>query len=197
MSPKSLEQDTETKPKPKLEKYFEKLEKSISNASFFNFLYPINNNFSGTNEIIKQVQAQLAPTNFDNFVKQNIMDILTPTLIGKDKMNKYSINSKDSKAKSESISENQLRFFKQISSQIIRLGRLLSIDNPFLLDNYSLDYNLSSDNAEPSISIDIKDQENGRDKRRLQDMAKGDKVRRSLARISKSIRKFPGNKYSS
>ena len=197
MSPKSLEQDTETKPKPKLEKYFEKLEKSISNASFFNFLYPINNNFSGTNEIIKQVQAQLAPTNFDNFVKQNIMDILTPTLIGKDKMNKYSKNSKDSKAKSESISENQLRFFKQISSQIIRLGRLLSIDNPFLLDNYSLDYNLSSDNAEPSISIDIKDQENGRDKRRLQDMAKGDKGRRSLARISKSIRKFPGNKYSS
>ena len=73
------------------------------------------------------------------------MDILTPTLIGKDKMNKYSKNSKDSKAKSESISENQLRFFKQISSQIIRLGRLLSIDNPFLLDNYSLDYNLSSD----------------------------------------------------
>lgn len=165
MSPKSLEQDTETKPKPKLEKYFEKLEKSISNASFFNFLYPINNNFSGTNEIIKQVQAQLAPTNFDNFVKQNIMDILTPTLIGKDKMNKYSKNSKDSKAKSESISENQLRFFKQISSQIIRLGRLLSIDNPFLLDNYSLDYNLSSDNAEPSISIDIKDQENGRDRK--------------------------------
>ena len=100
------------------------------------------------------------------------MDILTPTLIGKDKMNKYSKNSKDSKAKSESISENQLRFFKQISSQIIRLGRLLSIDNPFLLDNYSLDYNLSSDNAEPSISIDIKDQENGRDKRRLQEIGR-------------------------
>lgn len=131
-------------------------QKTIKSAATYSYLYPTNTNTSEANRIKEFLAAMLDGK--EN--KDQILNILIPSMTGKD-----SINNSDTPESN----------FNKLTAQVLKLAKLISFNNPEILNYFKLTNknNEISLASEPSAPQDI------------HKLANGGKVAQALGRINK------------
>lgn len=134
----------------------EKQKNTINSAATYSYLYPTNTNTSEANRI----KESLAGTLDGKENKDQILNILIPSMTGKD-----SINT------SGTLESN----FNKLTAQVLKLAKLISFNNPEILNYFKLtkendEISLASESS-PPLGIDK--------------LANGGKVAQALGRINK------------
>jgi exopolyphosphatase/pppGpp-phosphohydrolase len=140
------------------EELSEEKQKTINSAATYSYLYPTNTNTSEANRI----KESLAGTLDKKENKDQILNILIPSMTGKDSINIFKTAESN---------------FNKLTAQVLKLAKLISFNNPEILDYFKLSKNPENKEislaSEPSAPQDI------------HKLANGGKVAQALGRINK------------
>jgi exopolyphosphatase/pppGpp-phosphohydrolase len=136
----------------------EKQKNTIKSAATYSYLYPTNTNTSEANRIKKL----LAVTLDGKENKDQILNILIPSMTGKDSINTSGTPESN---------------FNKLTAQVLKLAKLISFNNPEILDYFKLSKN-PQDN-EISLKSEPETPEN------ILKLTNGGKVDQALGRINK------------
>ncbi|MFM7458050.1 MAG: hypothetical protein ACKO3R_05260, partial [bacterium] len=138
------------------EKELSEEEKStINSAATCSYLYPTNTNTSEANRIKKFLAVMLD----GKANKDQILNILIPSMTGKDNIN--TLNTTES-------------LFNKLTAQVLKLAKLISFNNPEILNHFKLtkeNNEISLEKSSPSLDI--------------HKLTNGGKVAQALGRINK------------
>jgi exopolyphosphatase/pppGpp-phosphohydrolase len=136
----------------------EEQKSTINSAATYSYLYPSNTNTSEANRIQKLLAATLDKK--EN--KDQILNILIPSMTGKDSINTSGTPESN---------------FNKLTAQALKLAKLISFNNPEILDYFKLSKN-PQDN-EISLKSEPETPEN------ILKLTNGGKVAQALGRINK------------
>jgi exopolyphosphatase/pppGpp-phosphohydrolase len=141
----------------------EEQKSTINSAATYSYLYPSNTNTSEANRIKEFLAVMLD----EKKNKDQILNILIPSMTGKD---------------NENMLKNAESNFNKLTAQVLKLAKLISFNNPEILDYFKLTKNpkdneisLVSESSPPS----------GINKQDIDKLANGGKVAQALGRINK------------
>jgi exopolyphosphatase/pppGpp-phosphohydrolase len=141
----------------------DKEKSTINSAATYSYLYPTNTNTSEANRIKESLADMLDKK--EN--KDQILNILIPSMTGKDSIN---------------ILKNAESNLSKLTAQLLKLAKLISFNNPEILNYFELTKNPETN----KISLENKSSTSpGIDQQDIHKLTNGGKVDQALGRINK------------